>query len=253
MKITKSPQPFSSAVIDLDLPTSWQDMSAEDIVVWAKLATALPPNRAKIYYILHLLKLGHINITYAGLLVSPIDKNVYAILSPEQVAVAIEELDFLDNYPTMVIDVPKLGCWTVESTDLQGVEFRYYLMAENYFQAYLQTRDKSALLHLIETISGKDENDVAELEPWVEYLTVLWYTSVKGLFASLFPDLFKSSASGEPPTSEDMRQAMDAQIRALTGGDITKENLILSADTWRALTELNAKAREANEYRNHHV
>ena len=37
---------------------------------------------------------------------------------------------------------------------------------------------------------------------------------------------------------------MDAQIRALTKGDITKEKEILSLDTWRALTELNAQAKE---------
>ncbi len=37
---------------------------------------------------------------------------------------------------------------------------------------------------------------------------------------------------------------MNAQIRALTKGDITKEKDILALDTWRALTELNAQARE---------
>ena len=35
--------------------------------------------------------------------------------------------------------------------------------------------------------------------------------------------------------------AMNAQIRALTGGDITKEEAVLSMDTWRALTELSLK------------
>ena len=38
-------------------------------------------------------------------------------------------------------------------------------------------------------------------------------------------------------------------IRALTGGDITKEERIMKMDTWRALTELDAKAREAEELR----
>ena len=34
---------------------------------------------------------------------------------------------------------------------------------------------------------------------------------------------------------------MNAQIRALTKGDVTKEKEILALDTWRALTELNAQ------------
>ena len=40
-------------------------------------------------------------------------------------------------------------------------------------------------------------------------------------------------------------RAPDAQIRALTAGDITKEPAVLKTETHRALTELNAKAREA--------
>ena len=44
-----------------------------------------------------------------------------------------------------------------------------------------------------------------------------------------------------------LQEAMDAQIRALTKGDITKESEILSLDTWRALTELNAQAKEYQE------
>ena len=46
-----------------------------------------------------------------------------------------------------------------------------------------------------------------------------------------------------------LRDATNAQIRALTGGDITKEATIRQMDTHRALTELDAKAREAEEYR----
>jgi hypothetical protein len=40
---------------------------------------------------------------------------------------------------------------------------------------------------------------------------------------------------------------MDAQIRALTKGDVTKEQEILAIDTWRALTELNAQAKDYQE------
>lgn len=37
------------------------------------------------------------------------------------------------------------------------------------------------------------------------------------------------------------------KLRALTGGDLTKEKEVLSLNCWRALTELDAKAREAEE------
>ena len=44
-----------------------------------------------------------------------------------------------------------------------------------------------------------------------------------------------------------MLELVNAEIRALTGGDITKEREVLQMDCWRALTELNEKAREAQE------
>ena len=50
-----------------------------------------------------------------------------------------------------------------------------------------------------------------------------------------------------PPIGEVLRTAMNAQIHALTGGDITKEEAVLSMDTWRALTELDAKAKEVED------
>ena len=38
---------------------------------------------------------------------------------------------------------------------------------------------------------------------------------------------------------------MNAQIRALTDGDVTKEGDVLGIDVHRALTELSAKVRDA--------
>ena len=52
-----------------------------------------------------------------------------------------------------------------------------------------------------------------------------------------------------PPIGEVLWTAMNAQIRALTGGDITKEEAVLSMDTWRALTELDAKAKEVDAFK----
>ena len=82
-----------------------------------------------------------------------------------------------------------------------------------------------------------------------ELLSVfLWYASMKNRFAVSFPQFFGKvgdNVDAEPP---DMVEVMNAEIRALTGGDITKENQVLSMDCWRALTELNEKARETQEY-----
>ncbi len=68
----------------------------------------------------------------------------------------------------------------------------------------------------------------------------------------MFPNFFKKvegDGDTEPPTYDDMRRNIDAQIRALTKGDITKEREILSLEAIRALTELDAQAREYDDLR----
>ena len=63
----------------------------------------------------------------------------------------------------------------------------------------------------------------------------------------------ESSVCGcfEPVAAEDMQahlqNIMDTQIRALTKGDITKEREVLQMDVHRALTELDAQAKEYEE------
>ena len=70
----------------------------------------------------------------------------------------------------------------------------------------------------------------------------------------MFPHFLKTIPSDSenllgytPPIGEVLRTAMNAQIRELTGGEITKEEAVLSMDTWRALTELDAKAKEVED------
>ena len=75
----------------------------------------------------------------------------------------------------------------------------------------------------------------------------------------LFPHFFQPMSSdnggnllgGSSNLYAQLRDSTNAQIRALTGGDVTKEEAIKKMDTHRALTELDAKARESEEYRKH--
>ena len=55
------------------------------------------------------------------------------------------------------------------------------------------------------------------------------------------------SAALDKGTELAILDQMNVQIRALTGGDVTKEEAVMKMDCWRALTELDAKAREAAE------
>ena len=73
---------------------------------------------------------------------------------------------------------------------------------------------------------------------------------VKSGTSLLSPVVITITATSEVEGVDESREMqMNAQIRALTDGDITKESAVLEKDCWRALTELDAKAREAEEFR----
>ena len=57
----------------------------------------------------------------------------------------------------------------------------------------------------------------------------------------------QSMGDTDQPEIPDLMGAMNAQIRTLTGGDVTKEKEVLQMDCWRALTELDAKAHDIQE------
>lgn len=60
---------------------------------------------------------------------------------------------------------------------------------------------------------------------------------------------FKSSKEGGAPSEQDISLGIRAQVRALTDGDITKQQAVFETDCWAALTELDEKAREAEEFK----
>lgn len=78
--------------------------------------------------------------------------------------------------------------------------------------------------------------------------TFLWYSYVKDVLAKAFPHFFKKVDLTDPDGGDfDFMESVNVQIRALTDGDVTKEQLIFDTDCWRALTELNAKAKESED------
>lgn len=245
----KTLPPISS--IDLKLPTSWEELTADDVAVWAMLASHFGGERAKVYFVLHYMRAEGLSFLSSGELVNDGAGEMLARLDPLDVAFAVLGLDFLDVPPTSALCLRQVGRWELLSHNLQGVPFERYLVAENFYQGFLSSQNVLAIGEMLNALSKERLGE--ELRAEEQFLALLWYASVKSELSAMFPDLFRPYEGEDVPDANNLHQMVDAQIRALTGGDITKEEAILSADTWRALTELNAKAREANEYNTHHV
>lgn len=140
----------------------------------------------------------------------------------------------------------------------ENMTFLQYLEAENFYQAYVHTKDEQFLNKLIATLylkKGKkfDNNDtekrakrLSRFNKVTKMCVMMWAMGVKEFLPHKFPELFAPvlnapSVAGAP----DMYAIIQNQVRMLTDGDITKREKVLEALAWDALDELNAQVKEA--------
>ena len=162
-----------------------------------------------------------------------------------QVQDMIGQLEYVDSYETMDVRLESIQGFKAVDALLHGVRFWDYLNMEKYYQGYLATKEQRYALGLAQLLypGGVTFIDDAEMVN-----CVMWFSYVKKQFSKFFRHFFKPAPVSQGKAVNWLEQ-MNAQIRALTDGDITKEQAVYDKDCWRALTELDAKAREAAEFR----
>lgn len=235
--------------LSITIPRSWDELSPRQLAAVLRLMAHSDKEDADGMRTRLLLALTGLRpvcrLTGGGYLLAC--HGVVGRASAEEVAGWLHLVDFLFEPPTRPVRLASIGRRPrrVRAVDaeLHGVEFRTWLEMDNYYTAYVHTRDPRALDSLVGLLYPGFRGRAREHELMG---AVLWMESVKGRFSALFPHLFTRSGDGGMP---DLAAAMNAQIRALTGGDVTREEDVLAADTWRALTELDAKAREMEDLR----
>ena len=168
-----------------------------------------------------------------------------------QVESMIRQFDFIDPFDGMDVRLERIqGCRAVDDI-LDHYPFGDYLMAEQYYQLAVSSGkpemiDKLACFLYVKR-NGRHPRRLS-LSPAEQMGTLRWFAHVKSVFAERWPYFFRKVDADIEELDIDLMGAMDAQVRALTEGDITKENTIRALPCWRALTELNEKAREAKEF-----
>lgn len=247
--------------INLSVPTSWNELDDKQLrYVYSLIADDLSLDEIKT---LALLKWASPKVRVEGLAVrgkylcslhSP-HSTLHFELSAVQLAEALSALDWLAELPASPVRLSKIRHHVAVAPDFQGVPFETFLMVENLYQGFLHTKNDALLDELAALLYTKKASPLSTLRSPLSkserFSVFYWVASVKEMFAKRFPDFFQPVATeaenllgGSPNIGAQLQESMDAQIRALTKGDITKEREILSLDTWRALTELNAQAKE---------
>ena len=172
-------------------------------------------------------------------------------VSPLQIAEAITSLAWMDELPLMPVRLERIGRHKAVSANFQGVPFGAFIACENLYQGFLHTQNEDLLRQMATHLYGGRRIRLNKTERTSIFY---WFASLKSLLARTFPHFLQSASTdgsanmiASPNIGRRLQESMNAQIRALTKGDITKEKEILSLDTWRALTELDAQAREYEE------
>ena len=172
-------------------------------------------------------------------------------LSATDVADAIETMKWLDEIPSYPVRLSHIGKFTALQADFLSVPFETFIFCDNLYQGYLHTKDDSLIDEMIKVLYNGCNSKILPLE---RISTFYWFASLKQYFSKTFHHFFQQTGSTDgnllgsaKSIGEQVQEAMNAQIRALTKGDITKEKEVLAMDCWRALTELNAQAKEFEE------
>lgn len=168
--------------------------------------------------------------------------------TPVNIAELLPHLAWLGSLPPVPVRLSKINRRQALHADFEGVPFETHIICDNLYQGYLATQDDALLDQLGAMLYGK----AMRFKPCERISIFYWFASLKDMLSKKYADFFQPLATtsdgnllgSSAPSVED---AMNAQIRALTKGDITKEAEVLALDTHRALTELNAQAREYKE------
>ena len=232
--------------INFIVPGSWEEMSDKQLrYVYQLLADNFGTDEIKTLFLLKWSGTKVIGRQESGSYLVKLGKNLFE-LTPLTLTELLVNLDWLGATPTSPVRPSKMNRRLALAADFQGVPFETFIVCDNYFQGYLQTQ-QDYLLDEIGRVVYQDAK--LNFQTCQRIAIFYWMVALKDLFARHFPDFFQPAGSVSDgnllgSSSPSVQDAMNAQIRALTKGDVTKEAEVLALDTWRALTELNAQARE---------
>lgn len=235
----------SSISINFIVPQGWHELSDKQLrYVYQLLAADYATDEVKTLCLLQWSGTKVIGRQESGAYLLKKGKILFEV-TPLTLAELLPHLEWLGSIPTVPVRLSKINRQHALPADFSEVPFETFIICDNLYQGYLQTQDDNLLDQLGATLYGKSMT----FKPYERINVFYWFAALKDAFSRKFPDFFQplDAATGGNllgSSVASVEDAMNAQIRALTKGDVTKEGEVLALDTHRALTELNAQARE---------
>lgn len=249
----KTRHSFLCKRLSLNVPTGWNNISQEDLryilrLIWMYGKVPGWQERVLVASFLHFTDIKVFSRTDSGWLCQ-CRKQTF-ILDPSLLPELLQPLEWITQLDNVNIRIERVGKWQAVDFELQEMTFGKYLESEGLYQSFLLTHNENLLAELGKRLYNIDD-DVEEPLLKDEVLTgvFVWFTAVKQLLSQEFHNFFKPiNGSNQQITRENLISSMRTQLRLLTKGDVTKEDYIKNnVDTWTALSELDALAKEAEE------
>lgn len=174
------------------------------------------------------------------------------LMTAELVTLMAEKCRFLFS-PGEIKPLPWIRMAKARHYRLYNASFEEYLMAENYYFAYTETKNQAHLDNLIAVLYRRpwhrwNSSRIQErakifrhVNPEVKNCVFMWYIGFRNYIPERCPSLFsgkKSSGSFKP------RTYINGMIHQLSNGDITLKKKLLSLPALDALDELEQRALE---------
>lgn len=239
--------------LDLKAPKSWQELTQDQLwYVFFLLSHFSTLVEVKIYMFLRFTGINVVKKTPGGAFCyirnNGRGKRLYFEIKEWQIQSLIHQFDYIDTYETLGVRLEHIQGFHAVDVILRDVSFADYLNMEKFYQLYLSNKDVKYINMLAGLLYRDDKDNAAslELDETEQTAVFYWFGYIKSFFGRMFPSFFKP-ATGNADGGNFIKIA-NAQLRALTGGDVTKEKEVELIPCLRALTELNEKAREADEF-----
>lgn len=236
-------------VLYIELPTSWEKLSQDELAGVYLLMSSVETEELPLHVFMFLAHGRVIRTADNGFLCSFTTDSgceVPVTLKPEQLVTMMNELDFLKSPGDYPVRLEIIQNRKAVNHELHGVKFSDYIALENYYQGFIVSKDPAILPRIADILYPGDV--FISLSPTEALNVINWMIQIKANFSGSFPNFFRPVSDDSHGEQMSQLEIMNNEIRALTGGDLTKEADILASDCWRALTELDFKAKEAEEF-----
>lgn len=172
------------------------------------------------------------------------------ILDADQISELSHRCDFILQ-PDEVKPLSWIGFARARQYRLYNATFEEYLMAENFYFAYIETKKDEHLDNLISCLYRRPWHrwnaekiqkralQFRKVDPAIKYTVFMWYIGFRSYVPKRCPNLFSGKKSKR---KFNPREYINGMIHQLNNGDITIKAKLMKQSVWDALDELEQRA-----------